>query len=222
MKFRCLVVSWLLCICNAVAAGPWARQQDQTFIAIGGNFLLSEGAELPVHYDPTLYVEYGLRPELTLGFDFHSANKGDILSGFTFARIPLGDPENALKTAAALGVGFRRNSDTTEELLIRPGFSLGQSLPSGWLAFDGTVTYGAIDSKWRPKADFTWGQSWSPRWTTTFQVQTGMGFSDDHYAKVSPTMIYTANDRFKINFGAVRGLTGDKGSALKLETWITY
>ncbi|MBU2358510.1 MAG: hypothetical protein KKB02_06205, partial [Alphaproteobacteria bacterium] len=79
-----------------------------------------------------------------------------------------------------------------------------------------------LDTIWRPKADFTWGRSWSDRWTTTLQLQTRQRYYDDYYAKFSPTAIFSLSDRFKINLGAVKALTGDGGSAMKLETWLTF
>ncbi|WP_157057470.1 hypothetical protein [Loktanella sp. 3ANDIMAR09] len=222
MKILLIWVSCLMGLQSAAHAGPWPREEGHTFIAAGGNFLLSDGAELPVHYDPTLYVEYGLRPDLTVGLDFYSADKGRIYSAFSFAAIPANSPDADLKSMLSFGIGYRRNADDSEELLTRIGLSLGQSTPNGWLAFDGNITYDAIDQAFRPKADFTWGRSWSDRWTTTLQVQTGQGFSDDHYAKVSPTLIYTINERYRVNLGSVHALTGDRGSALKIETWLQF
>ncbi|RYH02166.1 hypothetical protein EU805_09910 [Salipiger sp. IMCC34102] len=212
----------LILAATMLRAGAWPREEGDLFIAAGGNFLLSEGARLPVHYDPTLYAEYGFSPRLTLGTDLHTADAGRIFSTFVFAMTPFGDPEADLRRMAGFGLGYRQNNDGTEEALIRPALSLGQSTGSGWLAFDGTVTYGTEVRTWRPKADFTWGHNWTDRITTTFQIQTGTGFTGDHYAKISPTVIWTVNDRVKLNLGAVQALTGDRGSALKFETWLNF
>lgn len=220
---KALILGVLLSLtATALKAGAWPREEGQLFIAAGGNFLLSEGAELPVYYDPTLYAEYGLRPWLTLGTDLYTADKGRISSTFVFAMTPIGDPERDLRRMAGIGFGYRFNNDGSEEALIRPALSLGQATASGWLAFDGSATYGTTVTKWRPKGDFTWGHHWTDRITTTFQVQTGTGFTGDHYAKISPTVIWTLNDRIKVNLGAVQALTGDRGSALKFETWLTF
>ena len=216
---------WILALLLApldAMAGPWPRDEGQLFIAAGGNFLLSDGAELPVHYDPTLYAEFGLRPRLTLGTDLYTADKGRIASAFVFVAIDVAPDGAKLRRMTGLGLGYRQNPDGSEEALIRPSLSLGQGLPRGWLAFDGSATWGASDRTWRPKADFTWGRSWTDRLTTTFQIQTGTGFSGDHYAKISPTLVWEVSPVVKLNLGAVQALTGDRGSALKLETWLTF
>ncbi len=55
-----LTLVFSLCFASLATAGAWPREKGTLFIAAGGNFLLSDGAQLPVHYDPTVYAEYGL------------------------------------------------------------------------------------------------------------------------------------------------------------------
>ena len=203
-------------------AGAWAREKGELFIAAGGNFLLSEGAQLPVYYDPTLYAEYGLSDRVTLGFDLHTADRGSIATAFGFASVPVGDVTGPTRVAVQLAYGLRATDGNPVENLLRGGVSLGRGLSNGWLALDASATIGTIDTTWRPKVDATWGRNWSDRWTTTLQLQTGQGFTDDIYAKISPTVIWTVRPGMKVALGAVQGLTGDRGSALKLETWLTF
>ena len=203
-------------------AGAWPRDVGTLFIAAGGNFLLSDGAELPVYYDPTIYAEFGVTPRLTLGLDIYTADKGRVAAGFAFASVPLGDLTARTRAAASIGYGYRLNDDTSTEALMRLGLSLGRGLDDGWLALDASATFGTRDTVWRPKVDATWGHNWSDRWTTTFQFQGGQGIYGDYYLKASPTIILTVSDRIKINLGAVKAFTGDEGGALKLETWLTF
>lgn len=203
-------------------AGAWAREKGALFIAAGGNFLLSDGAELPVYYDPTVYAEYGLTDRVTLGLDLYMADKGRIASAFGFASVPVGDLTAKTHATVSAGYGYRLNADTSTEALMRLGVSLGRGLDTGWLALDASATFGTRDRTWRPKADFTWGHAFSDRWSGTLQLQTGQGFSNDYYAKISPTIIFAFREDFKINLGAVKALTGDGGGALKLETWLTF
>ncbi len=217
------VVSFLfILIANPVFAGAWAREKGQVFIASGGNFLLSDGAQLPVHYDPTVYLEYGLSDLLTIGGDYHTADQGRINTGFVFARFPLGDPTATHKFAASIALGARVDALNPMEKLMKGGLSWGRGLETGWLAVDYSATYGDIDQVFRSKTDFTWGYNLSERWTTTLQLQTGEGFTDDFYAKVSPSILFMVNDRYRISVGAVQALTGDNGSALKLDLWTTF
>lgn len=219
---KILLIAMLSLSPIAAGAGSWARDEGTLFIAAGGNFLLSDGAELPVHYDPTVYAEYGLTKRVTLGLDVYTADKGRIASAFGFAAVPVGSITGANRAMVSLGYGYRLNPDTTTEALMRLGLSLGRGMDRGWLSADMSATIGMLDTTWRPKADFTYGHIWSDRWATTMQLQTGIGYYDDEYVKLSPTIIYTFTDKIKVNLGAVKALSGDGGSALKLETWLTF
>lgn len=215
----------LLCyfICASMAcAGAWPREKGEIFIAAGGNFLLSDGARLPVHYDPTLYAEFGASERVTLGLDLHTADAGRIGTAFLFASFPLGDQEVRDKFAASLAFGVRVDALHPTETLLRGGLSWGRGLDKGWLAIDASATYGTNERTFRPKMDLTWGHRWGEKWMTSLQLQTGQGFTNDYYAKIAPSVIYNLTDRFKIHLGAVHGLTGDRGSGLKLETWMTF
>lgn len=219
---RFVVIVLCLFAASPAFAGAWAREKGQLFVASGGNLLLSDGAQLPVHYDPTIYLEYGLSELLTVGVDYHTADQGRINTGFVFARFPLGDPTATNKLAASLAFGARVDEFSPVENLVRGGISWGRGLERGWLSIDYSATYGDIDQVFRSKADFTWGHNFSDRWTTVLQLQTGEGFDDDLYAKVSPTILFAFNDRYRVGVGAVQALTGDKGSALKVDFWTTY
>ncbi len=216
------IFALLVLFAPQVQAGAWSREKGTLFIAADGNFLLSEGAELPVYYDPTVYAEYGLSDRVTLGLDLYTANKGRIASAFGFIGVPVGSIETRSRATISLGYGYRLNPDTSTEGLIRLGLSMGRGLDKGWLAADTSATFGTLDATWRPKADFTWGTVWSNRWTATLQLQTGQGFFNDNYAKISPTIIFSIKDSFKINLGAVKALSGDGGGAIKFETWLTF
>lgn len=200
----------------------WARDKGDFFIAAGGNFLLSDGAQLPVHYDPTLYAEYGLSDRLTIGMDLHTADAGRIGSIFFFASFPIGDLQSRQKFAATLSLGARANVQAQTETLVRGGLSWGIGLDTGLLAVEASATYGTDDRTFRPKVDATYGYRWSDKWTTSLQLQTGQGFTNDYYAKVAPSVTYNLRDDIKLHLGAVHALTGDRGSGLKFETWLTF
>lgn len=221
MKLLCLTVFWAFAATTA-QAGAWAREKGELFVAAGGNFLLSEGAQLPVHYDPTLYAEWGYTDRITLGIDLHTADRGEIGTAFAFVNVPIGDLTAKYRWAVNLGYGLRATAGAPSETLLRGGFSWGRGLSNGWLAVDASATIGTIDTTWRPKVDATWGRNWDDRWTTTLQLQTGQGWTDDYYAKISPTVIWTWTPNRKVALGLVQGLTGDRGAAMKLETWLTF
>ncbi|WP_394179512.1 hypothetical protein [Yoonia maritima] len=212
---------YFLCMASLADAGPWSREHRQIFTASGGNFLLSEGAKLPVNYDPTFYAEYGLNGLVTLGVDYHTADQGRIQAAVFFASFPIGEPIAPNIWSAHIGLGGRVDPLNPVEHLTRGGVSWGRGLDQGWLAIDTSATYGDIDQVFRSKADFTWGHHLSDRWTVVSQLQTGQGYDDDTYAKVNPSLIFHVNERYSISLGAVKALTGDRGSALKLDLWST-
>lgn len=219
-----LIAFVLLLVLTAgpIWAGAWAREKGTLFIAAGGNLWLSDGSQLPVHYDPTLYAEFGFTDRITLGLDIHTADKGQIFSGFVFANVPIGPLDGANRYAANLAYGFRTDATRPDEILLRGGLSWGRGLSNGWLAVDASATFGTADATWRPKMDATWGHNWTDRWTTTLQLQTGQGFTNDYYAKISPSVIWSFNDDVRLSLGYVQALTGDGGAGLKLETWLTF
>lgn len=220
---RFIATSFLLfCIAQNAQAAAWPREEGELFIAAGGNFLLSSGAQLPVHYDPTLYAEFGATERLTFGLDLHTADKGQIGTVFVFARFPLGDLDARDRFSAGISFGARADAYHPTETLLRGQLSWGRGIEDGWLAIDASATYGTADSTFRPKIDATWGQSWSDDWTTILQLQTGQGFTDDYYAKIAPSIVYKWSDKMNFQLGLVQGLTGDKGAGLKFETWLTY
>ncbi len=216
-----IVYFCMMLAAGPVLAGAWAREKGQLFTSQGGNFLLSDGAELPVHYDPTYYAEYGLTDLLTIGVDYHTADRGRIDTAFVFARFPLGEIDGPDRYAASLAFGARVDEYRPLEHLLRGGFAWGRGLDSGWLAIDSSATYGTEERVFRPKVDFTWGHHLTDRWTTSVQLQTGQGFNDDYYAKINPSISYGINEEYRISIGAVRALTGDGGGALKLDVWRT-
>ncbi len=211
-----------LTLASSATAGPWPRAEGEYFISAGGNFLLSEGATLPVHYDPTLYLEYGMTDKLTVGLDIHTADAGRIGTMFVFASFPLSSPEQAHKFSATLSLGARANILGQTDTLIRGGMSWGKGLENGWLSIDASATWGTHDPVFRPKIDATYGHNWSDKWTTSIQLQTGQGFTNDYYAKVVPSASYKFRDDLRVSVGGVQALTGDRGFGLKVETWLTF
>ena len=217
-----VVICCLLLLAGPVLAGPWQREKGQWFVASGSNLFLSDGSELPVHYDPTAYVEYGLTPLVTVGLDYHTADRGRIQTGFVFASFPLIDTSGRDRFAASIGFGARADPLHPVEKLTRGGLAWGRGLDTGWLSAEASATYGKIDQVFRPKLDLTWGYNVNDRWTTTAQLQAGQGYDDDTYAKVATSVSYGISDRYRVSIGWVQGLTGDQGGAVKVDLWATY
>jgi len=217
-----IICAGLLTFSSGAQAGAWAREKGAVFVSVGGNFWLSDGAQLPVYYDPTLYLEYGATEKLTLGLDIHTADAGRIATAFMFARMPLGDADARHKFAATLSLGARANTLGETESLIRGGLSWGMGLENGWLSVDASATRDANDPTFRAKVDFTYGHHWNDKFTTSLQLQTGQGLTNDSYAKIAPSLIFNLRENIQLSIGAVHALTGDRGTGLKFETWLSF
>ena len=173
MRIR-ILTSLIICISQNAYAGAWAREKGELFIAAGGNFLLSSGAQLPVHYDPTLYAEFGATERLTFGLDLHTADKGRIGTVFIFTNFPIGDTEAQDRYSAGFALGARADAYHATETLLRGHVSWGRGIEDGWLAVDASATYGSRDRTFRPKVDATWvkvGRTIGPQFYNSKRVR---------------------------------------------------
>ena len=220
---RGAVAAMALMLAGGMAeAGAWPRDKGDLFLSIGGNVALFDGATRPVHYDPTLYVEYGLTDRLTVGFDGYTSDATEIVNGFVFLRYPLGPAEGAQRLAFSVAAGASEIPGLALEPTGRVGLHWGYGLARGWLAADATSVLGLEGGEREGKLEVTWGQRVSGRWTGLLQLQGGIGYTGDHYAKVTPSVMYRLSDTTQLRAGLVQALTGDMGSALTVEVWLSF
>ena len=217
---RAAILSIWLCHAGAVAqAGAWPREAGEVFLSFGGNVALFGGATRPVHYDPTLYLEYGLTERLTLGLDGYTADAGRAGSLFGWLRLPWRPGEGDDVWAVSAGLGSTLLPDGDQEATTRLGLHWGRGLHSGWLALDAQGQIGVTRLSHQAKLEGTWGARLTPRWTGLMQAQVGYGLSGDIYAKLGGAAVLHATDRIDLRLGLTRALTGDRGGGLTLETW---
>ena len=228
LLLRMAVLGAALCIgAEDARAGAWPREEGAYFIAIGGNVALSEAAQRPVHYDPTLYVEYGLTGDLTVGLDGYLADAGDAGSGYLFARYPLrfgpfGDPDGPWRLAASVGVGRTIMPSDEVQGSLRAGVHLGYGMESGWIAVDADLVQFIGTGELQGKLAGTWGVDLNARWTAIFEAQVGTGLTGDVYAKVSPSIAWHPNERWTLRIGLAHALTGDRGTGFMVQTWLEF
>ena len=213
--------------CGALpaSAGAWPREEGEVFLSLGYNVALFSAVR-PVHYDPTIYAEWGATPRITLGFDAHTGDAGEVASAFAFLRLPLDQGEGRDRWAMSFALGYTLTPEGGEEAEGRYGLHWGRGIENGWLAFDATVQRDLDGGPPRTKFDMTVGQTlpWGEDdpWTATVQLFSGTGFDGDFYAKISPGISYAVTDGIALRAGVVHALTGDRGSALSVEAWFTF
>ncbi|MCP1167188.1 hypothetical protein [Limimaricola litoreus] len=215
-----LCLSLILCICSGAAfAGAWPREEGTTFLSLGGNVALFDGATRPVHYDPTIYLEYGVTPRLTFGIDGYAADAGTAGSLFAWIRLPWRPERGGDVWAVSTGLGMTLLQDGYREATTRLGLHWGRGLETGWLAVDAQGQLGVTRLSHQAKVEGTWGRDLAPRWTGLIQAQTGYGLSGDIYAKIGGSFAWQAHETFELRLGLTRALTGDRGGGLTLESW---
>jgi hypothetical protein len=217
-----MVAAGVVACGGAAEAGAWAQEQGAVFLSFGGNVALFEGATRPVHYDPTLYIEYGLTDRITVGFDGYTSDATAVVNGFVFLRFPVGPTDGRSRFALSVAGGASEIPGLDLETTGRLGLHWGYGLDSGWLAADATTVFGLGVGEREGKVEATWGQELTERWTGLVQLQTGVGFSGDSYAKVTPSVLYALSDATRLRAGFVQALTGDRGSGLMVEVWLQF
>lgn len=202
-------------------AGAWAREEGTFFLSFGGNAALFGDAVRPVYYDPTVFLEYGLTPRLTIGIDGYTADRGDAGSLLGFARLAFDDGTGPDRFAASLSAGYTLLPNAEGVETLRAGLHWGRGLDDGWVAVDATATW-LLDAGTQHKVDATWGHAFDERWTSVFTVEAGIGLTGDFYAKVTPSLVAEITPAISLRAGFVQALTGDHGGGLLVQSWITF
>lgn len=166
---RTLLIIWAVMLASPALAGAWMREQGTGFLSFGP--IYEETGEV----NGSLYAEYGLRPNLTLGIKFDADMTLQLINGgtgFIFARRPIDIWEKPFKLAYEVGVGrsFGHSNDT----LLLTGLSYGRGITvgsrNGWLAIDGAVEWSLGDISHTAKLDSTVGLTLTDKFKVMMQV----------------------------------------------------
>lgn len=154
---------WLCILPLDAEAGPWLRAEGAGFASVSSKLDQDLGS------DHSLYAEYGLRSNLTLGAKLEAKLRLNRLSdpqALIFLRQPLGPRNGKVLYAYDIGAGLREGAP-----FGRLGLSLGRGLNwgtfSGWAVLDTSVDIGA-DPVF--KADATLGLSLDASWKVMLQA----------------------------------------------------
>lgn len=203
-------------------AGAWPREEGAFFVAAGGNVVLFGDAARPVYYDPTLYLEYGLTPRVTVGIDGYTADKGTAGSLLGFVSLSFGSLDRPARTAVSVAAGATRIPTGVTEPTARLGLHWGRGLERGWMSADYTMTFGTVLDRFQEKLSLTRGHHFSDNWTGVLTAEAGLGLELDFYAKISPSLVYHFNDRFSLRGSYTQALTGDFGGAAGVQIWFRF
>ncbi|MEL6913719.1 MAG: hypothetical protein AAFP13_04405 [Pseudomonadota bacterium] len=234
------VLSLLLVLVPAlVQAGAWARGDGRAFLSFG----LEAGPDTQVL---TTYAEYGLSPEITLGFDGFTDLQNESLTAILFGRYTF-PAEGPHVFALGGGLGGEYRIDTREQRFVAGGPILtvdhvrsggflrltahyGRALDSGWFAADASYDVGRLESGTDPplpdvtigraKLDLTYGHRASER----LAVMGQLFVYDDDQSAPSYTLEASTTYDFGVGVGVIglkQGLEGGRPS-LKLGVWRSF
>lgn len=219
---RVALTMLLLIVGAGASAGAWMREEGSVFVVLGANGLLSGATERPVHYDPTIFAEFGLSEGITLGFDGYTADAARSSAFYGFLRFPVPAGQGAPLMAVELAGGVQTRPGQSAEPRVRAGLSMGLGLENGWLAADASLSASLRLDRPEGKLDLTWGRRLTPAISGVLQLQTGTGQSGDLYAKLAPSAHWQIGGPITLELGVVQALTGDMGTGVRIGTHLKF
>lgn len=193
-------------------AGAWLRAE-------GGGFLSST---INVQDDDdtttygTLYAEYGINPDLTVGLDIGSDEGGDH-KGLAFVLMPL--------SRDGLHVAFELAAGTLDEgAALRPGISVGRSLSikdlNGWWSVDTRARLTTDDISLA--IDTTVGLKLPSETMLIGQLQHGGPIADPDFLRLSGSVVWPISAGRHIEVGLTTGLMSAEDFGVRLGMWRSF
>ncbi|MGB5865799.1 MAG: hypothetical protein WBG95_16040 [Sulfitobacter sp.] len=219
------LVKFPLCGCIGLALS-FLGTDDATADAFArgeGNSFLSFGYQAPVSNRESrefgsLFYEYGLSPELTIGLDAGFRPGQDDQSAVIFLRRSIFESDAPDKFAAELGVGVA-NSDNTAVALLRPGLSWGRGLQNGWVGAVSSYSFRS-DGGDLAKLDVTRGFNHAGGSLSIFQIQSSKPSDGKISVSLVPSYVKKLSENVFFEVGANYSLTGDPRT-FKLGLWFS-
>lgn len=203
---------------HGALAGAWLQEHKSGFLSYSAVY--DDTGRL----DGSVYLEYGLRPKLTLGakvdVDMTLGQIGDG-TALVFARKPIPTGDRKFKLAYDIGIGATFGGET--EPLLRAGLSYGRGIKAwdkyGWLAIDGALEMTLDDSPDTYKLDTTLGLTLNDRFKVMMQVfvsETGGELT----TTLAPSLVWQPKPEAP---SFVIGIEGEGGTlALKFGMWRSF
>ncbi len=209
---RLLVCIAGLFFAQLAAASPWLRPEGSHFLSFSVEISPSDGALFG-----SAYYEFGMREQTTLGFDFGTTDR-DLYEAILFAKLFFRQLDDPFKAAFQIGIGL-----TDNEIVLRPGFSLGRGYilhdKSGWISVDTLAPISVSDGSFQMKTDVTFGLDFSSRYTLLLQFQTGYELDKVEYINLTPSLVVDQRSGRRLEFGVSTDLKDTNEFSLKLGLW---
>ena len=218
------IVLFLL-VPGLLSAGAWPRERGTWFLSSDVRLAWPQDTSQWVSLQPasnyyTIYAEYGLPRNLTLGLDLGHSVSG---AGKTvaFLRMPLPKFRRGPELSAEFGLGV-----IDGRMVARPGISAGLGFATfgtpSWLAADAVVEVVSQPSAADLKLDLTYGVTLENGMKVILQLQSGLPASDPSFARLAPSIALPVGKNRLAEFGVTYGLRGDDSMGIKLGVWQTF
>lgn len=227
-----LICLLLLACAGPALAGAWPRARATTFLSLAQAFttgsrpLLAPGEEITSY--TSIFAEYGLTDDLTLGFDAAYGTGADtaLRTGIAFARLPFWRNAGPHHFAADFGIGYRDDGTDGQDLRLRPGLAWGRGFESGWgngwLGVEASAEWLTPSDQTILKADFTSGLKPDENWMLILQLQTGRYPDSGALIRLAPSVVRAMGDSSHLQIGLDATVLGDDSLGFKLATWFTF
>ncbi len=198
---------------SAATAGPWPRDEKTGFLS----FSLDIEPDDPDDSFVSLYVEYGLSRDRTIGLD-RRQNMDEVAKTIAFLRVPFGAEDRKIKLAYEIGAGV-----VDDHVVVRPGLTLGNGLSvgerSGWWSWDArALIFDELD-RVEFKNDVTFGLQMTPRTKFIVQLQNGIPTDSATFAKLAPSLAIKTKKGRHIQLGVTAGVLESDAFEINLGFW---
>ena len=212
-------MSRLIALLIALTIGPSPATAGAWLRAEGGGFLSStikiQDDDNTTTYG-TLYAEYGINPDLTVGIDIGSDEGGDH-KGLAFVLMPL--------SRDGLHIAFELAAGTLDEgAALRPGISVGRSLSisdlNGWWSVDTRARLTQDDISLA--IDTTLGLTLPGKTMLIGQIQQGGPVADPDFLRLAGSVVWPISAGRHIEVGLTTSLKNAEDFGIKLGMWRSF
>ncbi len=219
---RCLAAClFLSCVANTLFAGAWQREPGSGFVSLTQRLSWPQDTTTWQSYDPTarytsLYLEYGITSNLSIGLDFGLSVSGAD-KNVAFLQFPIRQTDKGPRLAAQVGFGR-----IAEEKVLRPGVSIGWGRRHGWLAADAIAEVPFSGGPSDIKIDITWGRNLPKDRQIIVQLHTGNPAEDPPFVRIEPSLVRPLFGPLRVETGFNAGLLSDQSMGLKLGVFANF
>lgn len=214
---RCLCVLLLLCPAP-LWAGGWLRDQGTGFFSTQFEF---HDTRDPMR-TPSVYLDYGLRANLTVGLSAWQSETRTTTQIDIFARTKLPLTFGGWALSAEGRVGGQQDATDLVTPMVGIVLGAGHPLPNGWLdsSFSFSTPWSDPEA-WRAKGEISLGHTLSDRWTIMGQFR-HEATADLSVNTATGWVIYEVRPGMRLAAGAERSLSGGTAERALFSVWSDF